>query len=445
MVVLRRRLIFWLIKAYIKKSKKILLFSFLGGLLIFFALLFGARYLKVLLTFNRQPVVGIIGSYRRDDLPPIVVEKLSRGLTRVEKDGSFKNDLAESYTIGDGGKVYNFKLKQGLNFNDGSKFESKDLNFNYSDVSIEKKDASSITFKLRDPYAPFLATASRPIFKKGFVGTGSHNIRDIDLNGDFVQNLTLNRKGNRFETIKFVFYPTEDALKTAFALGEVTEAQGLTSVSFQDTTFDKYPNTQVKKQINPTSLVTLFYNTTDPALSDRKVRLGLNYALPHTFKYGQNAYLPYPPSSIYFNKEIDERRQDIDHAKVLMPDNRPKLTITTLKKYSVLAKEISKDWEKVGIKTKIEEVDTIPARFQIFLGDFNVPKDPDQYALWHSGQASNITRYKNLRIDKLLEDGRKTVNINERKKIYAAFQRFLLDDMPASFLYFPYEYTVTRN
>jgi peptide/nickel transport system substrate-binding protein len=58
---------------------------------------------------------------------------------------------------------------------------------------------------------------------------------------------------------------------------------------------------------------------------------------------------------------------------------------------------------------------------------------------------SSITRYKNLRIDKLLEDGRKTVNINERKKIYADFQRFLLDDMPASFLYFPYEYTVTRN
>lgn len=62
-----------------------------------------------------------------------------------------------------------------------------------------------------------------------------------------------------------------------------------------------------------------------------------------------------------------------------------------------------------------------------------MPKDPDQYILWHSDQVNNIVRYKNLRIDKLLEDGRSVTNINERKEIYSDFQKYLMDDLPASF------------
>ena len=81
----------------------------------------------------------------------------------------------------------------------------------------------------------------------------------------------------------------------------------------------------------------------------------------------------------------------------------------------------------------------------MFLGDFPVLNDPDQYTLWHSRQPTNITNYKNLRIDKLLEDGRQTSNQNDRKIIYNDFQKYLIDDMPAIFLYFPYTFSLTRN
>ena len=40
---------------------------------------------------------------------------------------------------------------------------------------------------------------------------------------------------------------------------------------------------------------------------------------------------------------------------------------------------------------------------------------------------------------------RKTIDINERKEIYADFQKYLLDDAPASFLYLPYTYEISRN
>ena len=121
------------------------------------------------------------------------------------------------------------------------------------------------------------------------------------------------------------------------------------------------------------------------------------------------------------------------------------LTIKTLRQYKTAADAIAKTWKGLGIDTKIEEVDTLPDTYQVFLGDFSIPKDPDQYTLWHSAQQNNITRYKNLRIDKLLEDGRKTSDINERKSLYDDFQKYLMDDAPAAFLYFPMQYDVKRK
>lgn len=445
MLVVRRRLIFWLIKAYIKKSKKILIISFLSGLLVFFGILFGSKYINTLFKIHRFPVTGIVGSYEKENLPNLVVSKLSRGLTKIEKDGSIKPDLADKYFISNDGLTYTFKLKQNIKFSDGSSLESTALPYNFSDVAIQRPDKSTIIFKLKSSYSPFLVTLSRPVFKKGLIGVGDYYLKNIELNGNFVQTITLGLRSNPLETTKFVFYPTEQSLKIAFALGEVTKASGLRSYDFKKTSFDKFARTKVVKNTDYTHLVTLFYNVADETLSDKKLRLGLNYALPENFENTKKAHSPFPINSIYYNSDITERHTDLDHAKLLLSDQSPKLTITTLKKYKDTASKISDSWAKIGIKTKIVEVDTVPDKFQIFLSDFNVPLDPDQYVLWHSDQISNITKYKNLRIDKLLEDGRKTVDIQERKKTYNDFQKYLLDDMPASFLYFPYSYEVIRN
>ena len=73
-----------------------------------------------------------------------------------------------------------------------------------------------------------------------------------------------------------------------------------------------------------------------------------------------------------------------------------------------------------------------------------IPADPDQYTLWHSTQSTNITGYNSPKIDKLLEDGRKISDKEERKAIYLDFQRFLVEDTPAAFLFHPTVYTIIR-
>jgi len=455
-MVVRRRLIFWLIRAYLEKWGKTIFFSFLAGLVVFFIFLFTSRYFVNFIPIYKHTVIGVTGAYTVDGIPPFILNKLSRGLTAVDANGKIRPAIASDWEIQDSGKTYVFHLKQNQYFSDGRHITSDLINYNFSDVKTERPDKYTVVFKLKDTYAPFLITLSRPIFQGGLVGTGDYRLDDIKLNGNFVQSLTLARVTNRFDIRTYEFYPTTEALKYAYALGEVKQTIGLDDMKFDNVTYEQFPNTTVDKKINYKKLVTLFYNNNDNILSDKKVRLGLSYSLPKKYPDGEKAFLPYSPNSIFYNKDLEDKSQNYEHAKLLLTasntasgsatqSTKISLTLKTLTKYKKLAIEIAKSFANAGVDTKIEEVDAVPNSFQLYLGDFLLSDDPDQYPLWHSDQSKNITRYKNLRIDKLLEDGRKTVNTEERMKIYADFQRFLLEDVPASFLYFPMEYDLARK
>lgn len=445
-MVVRKRLIFWLIRAYIRKSGKVIFFSFLTGLIFFFIFLFTSRLFSDFIPVYKKTIIGVSGAYTKDDLPPFVLEKISAGLTSVGDSGEVIPAIASSWEILNNGKTYVFHLKKDRYFSDGRKVASGLINYNFSDVVVERPNEFTILFKLKDSYSPFLLTVSRPLFQPGLIGSGEYKIDDIKFNGDFIQALVLSRLNNRFDLITYEFYPTNEALKYAYVLGEVNQAVGLDNPAFGKISYEKFPNTTIQKKTNYNKLVTLFYNNNDNILSDKKVRLALSYALPNDYSEGEKVFLPYSPSSIYYNKSLEDKKQNYPHAKLLLFSS-PKinLSIKTLPKYINLAKKISRDFSNIGVSVSIEEVNTIPTNFQIYLGDFILSKDPDQYPLWHSGQPKNITKYKNLRIDKLLEDGRKTEDLNKRKKIYSEFQKFLIEDVPASFLYFPTEYEVKRR
>lgn len=451
MLVFRKRLIFWLIKEYFKKWRKAIFFFFIIGLLGFFLLRFTLAFFISKIPFGSRQSVGMVGVYTLDTLPQSILEELSHGLSYSSSNGIPMPDLAKSWQIQDSGKEYIFILKKNIFFSDKTPFTSENIAYNFSDTAIEKPDPYTIVFKLKDNYSPFLVTTNRPIFKKGYVGIGDYKIKDINFNGNFIASLVLVSSENPYATKIYHFYPSFDALKTAFILGEISTMYGLPDEKYKNTSFSFFPNVLVEKKLNNRQLVTLFYNVQDSVLSDEKLRNALSYTIPDTFKNGVRNYGPYPSTSWAYTNAYD-KLQDVDHAKILMSASATaskstelKLEIKTLPRYKATAYVVADAWKKINIKTKIEEVDSIPSNFQIFLGDFSVPKDPDQYSLWHQSQENNITRYKNLRIDKLLEDGRKTVDLEARKKIYMDFQKYLLNDSPATFLYFPYEYNVRRK
>ena len=122
------------------------------------------------------------------------------------------------------------------------------------------------------------------------------------------------------------------------------------------------------------------------------------------------------------------------------------MILSTLPNLLKTAEKIKRDWEEAGIVCEVQVVTDIPENFQVFLATVDIPKDPDQYSLWHSTQTTtNISNFKNARIDKLLEDGRTELDQETRKKIYIDFQRFLVEDVPTAFLYHTNLYSVTRK
>lgn len=449
MALFNRRLFFWLLRAYIKKWGKIIIFFFILGLIIFFILRSSLPYIISQISGVSKVTIGITGSYTADNLPTIVSTQVARGLTKIDSNGIPKPDLASSWQMKDDGKTYIFHLKQNLFYTDGSPFVSTSIPQQFSDVKTTTPDKYTIIYHLNESYSPFLVSASRPIFKNGYIGVGEYQVKSINLNDSFIVSVALASSIYQPRVKIYNFYPTDEGLKVAFALGQISVAQNLESLSFKNTSISKFANVDILKSIDYTRLVTLFYNTKDSNLSNKSLRDALSYALPNSFKQGQRAYSPIPPTSWAYELSQD-RSQDFTHSKLLLSaalgeGKLPTLYIQTLGKYYPVAKIIQGEWKKIGITSKISTVDSVPDNFQIYLGDFTVPTDPDQYTLWHSFEANNITHYNSPRIDKLLEDGRKTVDTSQRLKDYVDFQKYLIDDQPASFLYFPYSYSVTRK
>lgn len=449
-MVVRRRLLFWLIKAYLKRWGKVIFAFFIGGLIIFFAFLKFLDFLLPKVHLGKTDSIGIVGAYEVSGLPQVVLSDISIGLTQISDKGEIIPGIAKSWQVEDGGKSYIFLLKDDQYFTNGVKITPDKVQYPFANVAVSRPDRSTIIYTLKDPYVPFLITTSRPLLQKGFVGVGPYKIKDVKLNGDFVQSITLSSLKNPSLTKKYSFYPTDEALKIGYMMGEINKATGVVNPLFENKNMGTFSNTKVSKNTNHSTLVTLFYNTQDPLLSDKKIRNSLSYALPDEFSQGEKAESLYPPFFWSYSPDY-EKPQDFPRAKELLGESSAtssasvSIELKTLKKYVPVAKDIKKTWDLLGIKTKIVEVDEVPDTFQIFLGNFQVPKDPDQYSLWHSNEPNNISRYKNLRIDKYLEDGRKTVNQEERKQLYLDFQKYLHDDSPASFLYFPYEYTIERK
>lgn len=452
----RKRLIFWLLRAYIKKWGKTITVSFVLGLLVFAFLFLKRDFFLSKIPLSNNESIGIVGVYDRTDLPnnlpPAILNQASRGLTKVSPEGVVLPDIALRWEIKDDGKTFIFYLRPNTYFSDGKLVDTGSIKYNFKDVTIEKPSKQVIVFRLKEKYSPFLVTLSNyKIFKNSNIGVSDYRISEIKSSSGFIDYIKLFSQKDK-KTIKYDFYDTQEALKSAYALGEVTKIVDINDLNYKNrVNFSEFKNADVDRQINFEKIVTIFFDNQDPLLSDKKLRKALAYSLPDKFDEGQRTYTPYTPK-FWANGDQENYKKDLEYSKLLFEQTDAsksaslKIELKALPQYQLLAKKIAKSWKQLGVNTDIKVVDSVPqGTYQAFLGELPVFKDPDQYTLWHTGQESNITNYRNLRIDKLLEDGRRIYDIEQRKEIYSDFQKYLIDDMPAAFLFFPYTYSVTRK
>ena len=441
--MLNLRYIFRLIGAFVSRFK-ILLFLGAGiGILFFFLL----RFLIPALDFGQTVKIGQTGRYTAGTLPNEILKLIGNGLTKIDPDGSVVPDLAASWETTDRGKTWTFILKDEIYWQDGGKVTSNTINYQFTDVTIERPDDKTIVFKLQNTYSAFPSVVSKPTFKSGLLGTGEWKVDKISLNGSTVEELNLisEKKGN----LVYKFYPTEERTKVAFELGEIDKIEDMFSTS----PFDTWPKVKISNLTNMGEYVAVFYNTQDNFLQEKNLRQALSYAINKEALGGIRAISPVSIDSWAYNPQVKPYDYDPKKAKEMVDEYKvankfTDLTVNIATPVLLLEKAelIAKDWQAAGVNVNVQVVTAIPADFQAFLAILDTPDDPDQYSIWHSTQeATNITRYENPRIDKLLEDGRSEIDLASRRRIYLDFQRFLVEDSPAAFLYYPATYTVSRR
>jgi len=430
---------FILILAFFKKHQNLL---FLGFILGFLSFLIFPRIYK---TFFLQEVekIGYVGKFNYDKFPLEIQEKISMGLTSISSDGHISSQLADSWEINKEGKEYIFTLKDGFFWQDGKPLKAQDINYNFSDVATTVLDEKRIKFELKEPFSPFLSVVSQPIFKKGLMGVGEYKISKIKRSGKIIHQVYLVSKKERKKII-FKFYPNEEALKIAFKLGEIDTIKEITHLN----ELSSWPGIKITPEVKYNRFVAIFFNTLNPKFSEKSVRQALAYAIQKKWPY--RALTPINPYSWAYNPNVKPYNFDLENAKKLLEKTKnnnqkiKEIELSTIPSLIYVAEEIKNDWEKLGIICKIKIINNLNESFEVILATQEIPIDPDQYIFWHSTQELNITKYKSPKIDKLLEEGRKTFEEEKRKEIYQDFQKSLVEEVPAIFLFHPSVYTISK-
>jgi peptide/nickel transport system substrate-binding protein len=156
------------------------------------------------------------------------------------------------------------------------------------------------------------------------------------------------------------------------------------------------------------------------------------------------------PTHPYYQKAFPVRGRDIAKAKALLKEAGVTVPVTV--DYMIpkgaeneaVAQVVQSMAAEAGFDIKIRAVEFATTfkqaqagEFQIFQINWSGRIDPDgnSYIFMRSKAPQNDGVYSNPEADKLLEDGRMTSNVAERKAIYEKLTKIVLDDLPIIYIY----------
>lgn len=439
----RFRFVYWFLKDLFRRYRRALFFGFIGGFIV--TLILG-RLGPVLLSPLTRSVerIGIVGKFTPSNVPMSIQKELSLGLTTLASDGSPSAGIAKSWVSEDNGKQFTFALGDHV-WHKGKSVKASDINYNIRGIKLEVIDAKTVKAVLPDPYSPFPSLVSKPLLQVGLVGVGKYKVDELKLKGDALEMIRLISIGETKARAKeYRFYPTENIAALAFKRGDIDRIEDISTKDI----LGEWKKTTVRATVKYDRVVALYLNMKDGILAERPIRQALAMLTP---KFSEElAFSPIAKTSWAYNEKVKQFNFDTEQAKKnLVNSPLPKdfagFVITTFPQYVAQANLVAESWSKNGVPTTVKVASDVGGDYQILLSAQDIPPDPDQYPFWHSKADTNITGYTNLKIDKLLEDGRREIDQEKRKKIYADFQRLLVEDVPAIFLYHPKSYTIIRN
>jgi len=317
------------------------------------------------------------------------------------------------------------------------------------------------------------------------IGSGRYklDLKETDLVSD---QIIVLRKADTFgadengyiEEIDIVAYQNQGELFEAYKKGEISGFGGFSLAELSDFDRKKF---KIYKVFIP-RFSALFFNLENQHLSELKFRQAFAHMIDRetisdevydneveilnspfaSFVLGYNPdvkkYTHHPPTSESYLNDLNyfEKSKEGIKQKDGQELNLVLYTIDDLKLQRV-AELIRQDAEKIGIRITVVVVDLtilqteiIPAQaYDMILIGGSLGLPPDPYSYFHSTAMNgglNISRYKNLKADKLLEEARLKSSLDEKGESLRQFANIAANDLPALFFFnTPYLYGANKT
>ncbi|MBA5776908.1 ABC transporter substrate-binding protein [Stappia sp. F7233] len=409
----------------------------------------------------------------------VVFINVFQGLTQVDRDGTIKPALAESWTISDDGTVYTFKLHQGVTFHDGTAFDAEDVVFSLDRArgadsvnaqkakfevidKVEAIDPSTVRITLKQPTGDFLFTLG--IGDAVMVGPESADANKSDPVGTGPFKFSRWVKGDRVDLERNSDYwgtPAKLDKATFKVIGDSAAALAALMAGDVDG-FPIYPAPENLPQFeaDPRFAVVvgstegetiLATNNAKKPFDDKRVRQAIAHAIDRKaiidgamFGYGTPIGSHFAPHHPAYVDLVGTYPHDPEKAKALLAEaGYPDGFKATLKlpppAYARRGGEIlASDLKKVGI-----ELELIPLEWAQWLEQVFKGKDYDLTIVSHT-EALDIDiyarddyyfGYKNPEFKALIARLGATTDTTARYDLMREAQKILADDAVNGFLF----------
>lgn len=427
------------------------------------------------------------------------------GLLRYNSEGVLVPDLAQSWNIEPDNKTYSVKLRSDVVWHDGQPFTADDVVYTiqtiqnpltrstlisgWRGVTISAPSKYEVKITLPATLASFTDSLTVPIVPKHLLEetkpellrTATFNTEPVGTGPFRVQVLRTVREHQQLELKKNTAYhrgqpkldrfivrtfANNESMREALENREITAAVDLPASEAQELARD----TSIQVENVPLySAMFAFFKTTNPVLSDVKVRTALAEAVDRQdiLKLFNAQYPPLKnpllPNQLGFSAEYGQVT-NIAEANTLLDEAgwpkqsdgirakdgaRLELNLVTLDAadQSKVVSLLQKQWRKLGVVIKptlltaeqLSQNALVAHDYDILLYGISVDRDPDVYAYWHSTQAqpggSNFSEWKSSRADASLDVARTRLDTVLRSARYQTFQDEWKKSSPAVALY----------
>ncbi len=363
---------------------------------------------------------------------------------------------------------------------------------NYGPVEkVEALDKYTLRVTYKEPYAPALESWGMGIipkhilegkditneyYNRNLLGIGPYKLKEW-VTG---QKIVLEAFDDYFEgkpkVDKYIARVISDTATMFLELkfGGI-DFMGLTPPQFKLQAGSNFFNKYFQKFRYPAFGYTyLGYNLLDAKFSDKRIRQAITHSINKKdiidgvlLGYGSPCTGPFPPESWAYNSDVKDIEFNPEKARMLFAQAGWKMGKNGLLEkdgrsfsFTVLVNQgnearlktaqiIKENLKKVGVDVNIKVLEwqamlhefIDKKKFEAVIMGWALSRDPDAYDIWHSSKTKegefNFISYKNDEVDRLLLEGRRTFDIEKRKRIYHRIHEILAEDQPYTFLYVP--------